>query len=348
MIRLRRFAAALALATVAFAGVASAADQPAKLRKVTVAAGSTSFAWLPLYVADGAGYFAKEGLEVETISVGANTTPVAAILSNSADIAGIGTQAAFAAIDKGQTVKIFTAMTTEFSSVIFGRKDAFAAHGVDERSPLRDRVAALRDMKLGVISIGAGSELLFRFLFSHYAEGVDYGKVNLMVVGDASKTLAAMSKGLIEVGIFSPPVPQKAIADGYGAILIDPIRGDVPETRGMIFTALAVTPERVRKDGPMLESFARAIERADRLIHNDTAAAGRAARKMMSQIESDLYDAAVKAMVSGMPKTAVVSIDGLRRNHEFLEAVGLKYKVDVADVTVNDLVARAIATMSKN
>ena len=84
----KRYFAAAAAAFALATGATSASGQ--QLHKLNVAIGSTSFAWLPLYVADGAGYFKDEGLDVELTNVAANATPVAAILSRSADIAGIG------------------------------------------------------------------------------------------------------------------------------------------------------------------------------------------------------------------------------------------------------------------
>ena len=51
--------AAVLACTLTTTGTPAAADP-----KLTVVISSTSFAWLPLYVADGAGYFKDEKIDV--------------------------------------------------------------------------------------------------------------------------------------------------------------------------------------------------------------------------------------------------------------------------------------------
>ena len=215
----------LAVACACLGLIGSWSPDPAQaqtLRKVTVAAGSTSFAWLPLYVAHGAGFLKDEGLDVEIVTVAANTTPVATILSGGADIAGIGVQAAFAAADKKQPVKLLTPMTTEYTSVIFARKDVLEQKRVTAKSPLKERVKAMAGLRLATTAVGAGPDLMYRFLFAKYGDGLNAERdAKIVPVGDARNTLAAMSKGAIDVSAFSPPVPQKAYSDGYAALLID-------------------------------------------------------------------------------------------------------------------------------
>jgi NitT/TauT family transport system substrate-binding protein len=156
----------LAAALVALAGTSVPAQAQQAPKKLVVALGSTSFAWLPFYVAQGAGYFRQEGLEIEITNVAANATPIAAIMSKSADVAGIGVQAAFAAADKKQPVKILTPMTTEFTSLIFARKGLMEKKGVTAQSPLKDRVKAMAGLKLATTAVGAGPDLMYRFLFA--------------------------------------------------------------------------------------------------------------------------------------------------------------------------------------
>lgn len=334
----------ICLTVAMVASGASDAEAAEKLRKVTLVAGSTSFAWLPLYVAHGAGFLRDEGLDVEIVTVAANTTPVAAILAGSADIAGIGVQAAFAAADKKQPVRLLTPMTTEFTSVIFARKAVLEQKGVTAKSPLKDRVKAMAGLRLATTAVGAGPDLMYRFLFAKYGEGLNIDRdAQVVPIGDARNTLAGMSKGAIDVSAFSPPVPQKAFADGYAALLIDTINGDIPETKGMVYTALAVTDQKVKTDAPMLEAFVRAIDRANKLVRSDLPAAGKAARGFMSQMESNLYDAGVAAMVPAVPVTPHVSIDGLKKNMEILKTGGYIYNVDYDSLVVNDLIDRALA-----
>ncbi len=329
------------MAALSLLGVAQAqsADRPVK-----IAIGSTSFAWFPLYVAYGAGYFKDEGLAVEIINVPANATPVAALMSGSVDISGLGVQAAFAAIDKGQPIKILTPMVTEYTSTIFARPEVMRQKGITLKSPLADRVNALKGLKLATTAIGAGPHLMYRYLLKKYADGADVDKVAEVVpIGDSAATLAGMKRGLIDVSAFSPPVPEKAVSDGVGEIMIDFINGDVPEIAGSVYVVLAVTDAKLKSDGPMIAAVVRALERANKLAQADLVAAGEAARPFLGKMESNLYAEGVKVMKPSLPKTATVSIEGLRAFMNMLIVGGYKFeKVDVKTITANDFVTKTL------
>jgi NitT/TauT family transport system substrate-binding protein len=314
-------------------------------RKVKIAIGSTSFAWFPLYVAYGAGYFKDEGLDVEIINVPANSTPVAAMMGGSVDIAGLGVQTAFSAIDKGQPIKILTPMVTEYTSTIFARPEVMRSKGITVKSPLADRVKAMIGLKLATTAIGAGPHLMYRYLFKKYADGADVDKLAEVVpIGDSAATLAGMKRGIVDVSAFSPPVPEKAVADGIGEIMIDFINGDVPEISGAVYVVLAVADAKLKTDGPMIAAFVRAIERANKLAQTDILAAGEAARPMLGKMESSLYVEGVKVMKPALPKTATVSVAGLQNFMNMLVAAGYKFdKVDTNVITANDFVGKALA-----
>lgn len=320
-------------------GVAQATE-----RTVKVVIGSTSFAWFPLYVAVGAGYFKDEGLNVEIINVPANSTPVAAMLSGSADIAGLGTQAAFAALDRGQPIRILTPLATEYTSTIFARPEVLRQKGVDRNSPIEDRVKALAGLKLATTAIGAGPHLMYRYLFKKYLNGADVDKLAEVVpVGNAGPTLAAMSRSVVDVSAFSPPVPEKAVADGVGEVLIDFIRGDVPEIAGSVYIIMAVTDEKLKTDKPMLAAFLRALERAHKLAHSDIIAAGNAARVMLGDMESRLYQDGVKSMAPALPSTGTVSVEGLANFMSLLVEAGYKFdNVKLENAVANEFVKEAL------
>jgi len=314
------FGPALAIACLLVAGTAQAAE------KLKVVISSTSFAWLPLYVADGAGLFAKENLDVEIINVKDGTVVVTAILNGDADVAGVGGNAVFASRAAGQPVKFLVPMNTEYTSTIFGRKDVFEKAGITDKSTVEQKIMALKGKRIGVISFNGGQHTMMKFLFAKYAGGADVDKAaEIVPIGDSANTLAAMRRGAIDVSAFSPPVPEKAVADGYAMVLLDMIGGDVPETRGMVFTAMAVTEKALTDKSKQLAAFARAIDAADKLIQNDILAAGKAARKHLTAMDSELYELGIKAMKPASPAGAETPIEGLKKYRELLAFGGTAY-----------------------
>lgn len=315
--------------------------------KLKVVLSSTSFAWLPLYVADGAGFFKNEGLEVEIVNVKDGAVVVTAILNGDADVAGVGGNSVFAARAAGQPVRLLSPMNIEYTSTIFGRKEVFAKLGIGAKSTLEEKIRALKGLKIGVISFNGGQHTMLRFLFAKYADGAEVDKVAEVVpIGDAANTLAAMRRGAIDVSAFSPPVPEKAVSDGYGVVLVDTIGGDVPETRGMVFTAMAVTEFALKDRAGKLAAFVRGLNAADLLIQKDIVAAGDAARIHLKAMESDLYKLGLLAMQKASPTSAETPIDGLKKYRELLAFGGAAYAkgdFNFEAATANEFVKDALA-----
>lgn len=332
---------AAALSLVGIAGRAQANE------KLKVVVSSTSFAWLPLYVADGAGFFAKEGIDVEIIVVKDGAVVVTAILNGDADVAGVGGNSVFASRAAGQPVKLLSPMNTEYTSTIFGRKDVFEKLGITSKSSLADRIRSFKGRKIGVISFNGGQHTMMRFLFAKYADGAEVDKVaEIVPIGDSNNTLAAMRRGAIDLSAFSPPVPEKAVADGYATILVDTIGGDVPETRGMVFTAMAVTEAALTNRANKLASFVRGLNSADLLIQSDITAAGVAARKHLKSMDSELYELGLKAMQKASPQGAETPIEGLKKYRALLAFGGTAYakgEFNFEAAVANDFVRQALA-----
>jgi ABC-type nitrate/sulfonate/bicarbonate transport system substrate-binding protein len=185
---------------------------------------------------------------------------------------------------------------------------------------------------------------MYRYLFKKYLNGADVDKLSEVVpIGDSAPTLAGMKRGIIDVSAFSPPVPEKAVADGIGEVLIDFIGGDVPEIAGAVYVVLVVTDEKLKTDGPMVASFVRAIERANKLAQTDLVAAGNAAKSQLGAMESDLYAQGVKSMLPALPKTATTSVQGLQTFMNLLLEAGYKFdRIDVKTITANDFVEQAL------
>lgn len=314
----------------------------AQKKKVTLALGSTSFAWFALYVADGAGFFSDEGLDLELIVTNANQTPIAAMLSGGVDLSGIGIQAGFAARAKKLPIKLVAPVTSAYTSTLFIRKDVAKRLNVSRQSPLPDRVKALRGLNLATTAIGSGPHLMYRFLFAQNGMNADKD-ATVVPTGDASPTLAAMSRGIIDVACFSPPVPEKAVADGYAEILIDFNAGDVPEATGMTYTALIASEEKFAKDPDTLSGIIRAMDKAYKLTSNDPKRAASAAKAFIKGIDPSLYEQSVRSILGSVPTVAEISSGSLDKAIKLLAAGGVRYDLNPDDLLMNDFVRAALS-----
>ena len=78
------------------------AQTPEKLK---VAIGAAGLYFIVHFVAEGAGFFKKEGLELDTVDVTTGPRQVAAVMGGSVDIAPLGLQLVIQATSRGGSIR---------------------------------------------------------------------------------------------------------------------------------------------------------------------------------------------------------------------------------------------------
>jgi len=143
-------AAASASEAAASAAAAAAATAPAPLSESTVRwAGFGGMAELLFFVADDAGHFEAEGLEVERIELGGGTNLFSALASGSVAFTQLGTQHGIKAVGRGldfRGIYGFSHGPNEFGVI---SPEAAAAAGITNDSTLAEKFEALRGLKIG-------------------------------------------------------------------------------------------------------------------------------------------------------------------------------------------------------
>ena len=97
---MRRTFLSIAIASTVGLAAAGSAWAQAPLKKVTIVIGSPGLIYSLHYVAVGAGLFAAEGLDVETVQVSSGTQQIAAVLGGSAIVAPTCSAAARGAVGR--------------------------------------------------------------------------------------------------------------------------------------------------------------------------------------------------------------------------------------------------------
>lgn len=338
------FTAALALVLTACGSASdSASDSEGGVEAATLklSISTTSLAWLPYYVAHGAGFFEDQNLTIEAVQSPAAGATTAAIIAGDADMASVGSNTPFDANEAGQNTKMISIMTDQFTSVVTGRKEHFDQLNVTPESPLDERLDAIAKSRIGVTAIGSGSEVIFRYALE--ASGADISGMEVQPSGDAAATLAQMRQGRIDATPFSPPIPQQAIADGFGAIYLDTIAGEVPQLDGMAYTAFTSTDDTIAAKRDELVRFIMAIEQALRLIQSDPEAAAEAASKSFESTDPELFEAAFAMMISAVPDSVEITEESIDKARDVYEAAFEKeYSFESAEVVDYELGKEAL------
>ncbi|TMR14062.1 ABC transporter substrate-binding protein [Nonomuraea zeae] len=231
---------------------------------------SNSIAFFPLFVAEQQGYFTQEGVKLaDRPRLGTGAKVAAALKSGSIDLgAGVLTDALNLARIDDKSRLVANLVDRYYVDVVVGSSFTAAA----ATDPLDERIRALRGTKIGITGPGSGTEALVTYLFAKVGlnSATDCELVNLG--STAASALGALKAGRVDALAFFQPIAQQAAAAGIGTRYISPAAGDVPDlvqtAHGVVFTTQRI----IDKKPTEVAAFQRAIQRAQRFIHEADAA----------------------------------------------------------------------------
>ncbi|GAA3589368.1 ABC transporter substrate-binding protein [Nonomuraea rosea] len=253
--------AVLLLAAGGCAGGDGAGGEPGAAKKITIASAPNVFL-SALYVAQDDGLFAKEGLTVEIVEVESGNDSVAALASGQAQYADVGFED-LAELSKAGDDSVVMAhdILNRVTLTLVMRKEVAARKKVSAASPLRDRLVALKGLKIGITSPGSPTDTYMRYYLG--SVGLDPERdVEIVPLGGGSALLAALEKGQIDAYHLSPPTPYVAAEKGFGVVLIDGPKGEVPELDKFDYTAWATSREWAGANTATAAAFSRVLAQA--------------------------------------------------------------------------------------
>jgi NitT/TauT family transport system substrate-binding protein len=205
-----------------------------------------------LLIAQGKGYFKERNIEVEFTEV-ANGAGLQTTLGGSADIAVTSGVQPLTALDQGQKFTVFGRIGNGFPETIIVSATAWKESGLNDKSPLVDKIKFLAGKPFGVTSPTGSSSYVLHYLFK--LAGVPDDQLKLVSLGSPAGTLAALKSGKVIGGSMGSPFPQVAEAEGYAKTFINVTGGEVPEVHNILTSVLAVTPEFYAKNTALLKDF---------------------------------------------------------------------------------------------
>jgi NitT/TauT family transport system substrate-binding protein len=222
-----------------------------------------------LYVARDDGLFAKERLKVDVVQVESGNDSISALASGSAQFADIGFEDLVEMREQGdRSVVLVRDILDRVTLTLVMRKEVAQRKGVTAQSPLRARLTALRGLKIGITSPGAPTDTYMRYYLRSVGMNPERD-VQLIPVGGASSLLAALQKGQIDAYHLSPPTPYVAAQQGFGTVLIDGPRGEVPDLNNFAYTGWGASRDWAEANPETVAAFGRALTTATQKVKND-------------------------------------------------------------------------------
>ncbi|MFI6693013.1 ABC transporter substrate-binding protein [Streptomyces sp. NPDC050433] len=298
-----RLVAALTVLTVVLTGCASTdranssggAAQDGAL-KVRIISTSSTFTDLPTVVIEARGYFAKVGLDA-TVEHGAGNASLITqtVISGDADIGTSGTGALYNAYAEGMTDLV--GLGTTNPSITFGLAlsqdtiDALAERGVTPKSPVRDRVQALRGLNLAASPQGSTGNSYLRSMLSEH--GLDPDRdVTIVPNNDGTAQIASTRQGRTDGFAQSFPRVNFPEAEGWGGLWLN-WAVDLPKLLPLASHDYYTTRSWLSKNPEVAKRVMEAMWLAHRDLQNPTAELRDAVRKLPDF--ADLNKAAFEA-----------------------------------------------------
>jgi NitT/TauT family transport system substrate-binding protein len=189
------FVCGLAL-LLAIALLSSASAQEKKLDKIRIGGGSASATQMSMWLAKEGGFYEKNGLAVEAISIPGSSLALQAMLAGEVPIIQLGGAASIQANFSGADTVIVATIVRKFLFSIF------AGPGVERMEDLRGKV-------FGATRFGTLSDLAARFALRAY--GIDPDRdITMVQTGGPAETVTAMAAGKVHAAAISPPATLQA------------------------------------------------------------------------------------------------------------------------------------------
>jgi NitT/TauT family transport system substrate-binding protein len=249
-----------------------------------------------LYVAKDDGLFAKEGLKVNIVEVESGNDSIAALASGKAQFADVGFEDLAEMRGEGDDSVIMAHdILDRVTLTMVMRKEVAQRKGVTAQSPLPDRLRALKGLKIGITSPGAPTDTYMRYYLGSVGLNPERD-VQIVPLGGGSSLLAALEKGQIDAYHLSPPTPYVAAEKGFGVVLIDGPKGEVPDLDRFDYTAFATSRQWAEDNKETAVAFSRALNAATQKVKTQPDAV---AAQILDDLGSD-DKATVLRTVKGM------------------------------------------------
>ena len=217
---------------------------------VTIGLSVNDSTFLPIYLAESAGYFRDEGLTVKVLAFRGGSDLTRALVADSVHVAVAAPTSVLAAINAGEKVKVFYGGFNQAPFFWYA-------------APSIKTMADVKGKRLGITRFGSSTDALTRFAL--VAAKLDPNKdVRIIQGGGSGERLAALEANQIDAGIFTWPHNFAAADRGFN--LIASQSDFMPDFPIQSFFAMQAF---IDKNPQTLKGVLRAFVRAVRLAKAD-------------------------------------------------------------------------------
>lgn len=300
--------AAIAAAAIAMSSTLGSWQAAAEEQTVTVATPGAALHFYPFYVAEAAGLFKKDGIAIEWVDVGAGSRQIAAVASRSADFAVVGMQPSISARENGADLVAVSGLFNAYPIQLVLSKAAMDKSGITAGMGIDEVVSRLKGVAIAVTGIGSTTDVLLRSWL--VKRGVNPEEaITIQPLGNPAAMFAAFEQGAIDGIMLGAPWPERAEADGTGVIVVDPLKGGIPELDGVPYTAVIASSGLVKDKPEVVGSVVHALAEAMKLTAAEPEKVGAMLKSYFPDTDEAIYQAFETRYRVKASQTPVISKD---------------------------------------
>ena len=265
--------------------------------------------WMSFYVAQGAGFFEDEGIDVRIVVPPAPDQVVPFMINGRADVALTPRPLYLESIGRGEPVVIFANLFSNDPINLVVQKEVAEDLGISADMPLTERLNAMRGLRVGVAE---GPPTRLRLLFD--SVGLDADSNIEMVILHGDEQNPAFADGSIDALYAHTPYLERSLLKQGAVMIVNQSAGDVPELTNRQIHTLLTSHEYAASNPQVLLALTKAVYRAQQLIHTDLQATGDAIRSSQVQLqEPEGLDIIIAIYEPAVPQSPEVSVEGALR-----------------------------------
>lgn len=313
------------------------------LTKVVMAAGGDGLHYSAIHIANAAGFFKEEGLELEIVDVNSGPRQAAALMGGSALFAPLGLIHEIKIISEGGSLVAASNLFAKLDIHVVISKDSIAKTGIKNDMSPDEKVKRLKGLRLGITSPGSTTDTNIRTIFK--SRGLDPDQmVQLQPVGGGTNMLAAFEKGILDGFVWSAPQPQIAVNRDGATIVLDPFRGDLPEEEGVPYLVMAINRDTEKQNADLLRKTMRALTKGMLFAHKNPDEGLKYVQAHFPEFDRDVLKTVWKSYLTGIPKTPIISQDLFDNTQRWINYTAkTPFKTKYEEV-VSSAIARQVAS----
>ena len=304
-------------------------NSPPLLTKIRISQSAVNTRSAVLWIAQGQGFFARNGLDVETIYLRSSNLQMAAMATGDVQIGSSGGAPVLSAVSGGQDLKIVATPGNRLAYDIVVRPE------IKEPKDLRNK-------RFGVTNIGGTTWMAALLALEHMGLDQRRDQIQINAIGNQTILAQAIEAGTIDATLLDPFLSRRLKQKGLPT-LTELYRAQIP----FVNTSVVVNNNFLRQRPDAVENVLKSLIEAQAFIAspNNKAAVIKTVMHHMQITDPALAEEGYHDLMFGIEKKPYPSADSLRNVQRIMALLNPK----VSSIKVEEIVdGRFIRKLDEN